>query len=488
MDNWILRRKTAAIIALIIFSAVPIYIAQGLSYKSTVGVDFTINPSLTVSLSSADLIIDGLAPGVSADSNEITVTVTTNAAYGYKLSATTGSAENASRNLLHEGGTATFASIAFQSDPQNYLSSLASDNTWGYSVDSGASYNGLPLYTDTQNVATLLSSDSMPSGGSASTTFLIGAKAAETQVAGDYTNVVNFSAVTNYSPKTLREAYMANGKQLFNGYYKLQDMSSTICGMTDIKGDGSAIQLIDVRDKEVYWVTKLEDGNCWLLENLRLDLLAEDASINITAANTNASVTALSALFNGGGTSPHTATAISATWAESYNIPRIDTASKNLTTGSEGVTSSDSLDAQGQSTTWKFGIYYNYCAASAGSYCYSSDSSDGNTSEDICPSGWRMPTGGSINTTTGTGEYQALYNKYNNYTNFRNALRLPLAGRFLANSTKRNQGLRAYIWSSTMSNSNKMFDLLSASTINPQDMSFRYNGFSIRCIAQGEEN
>ena len=54
----------------------------------------------------------------------------------------------------------------------------------------------------------------------------------------------------------------------------------------------------------------------------------------------------------------------------------------------------------------KVGVYYNYCAASAGSYCYDESKGTGNASYDLCPAGWRMPTSGS------SGEYKALYTAY----------------------------------------------------------------------------
>ncbi|MBR0480009.1 hypothetical protein IJJ49_01960, partial [Candidatus Saccharibacteria bacterium] len=192
-------------------------VAQGLTYQTTVGVDFTINPTLTVTLSSADLLIESLTPGSSANSNEITVTVTTNAAYGYTLSATTGSASNATRNLVPESGSANFASIDFyNADVKGSQTSLpdntsdTNSGTWGFSVDSGSHYNGLPLYTDTTNVATLLSSNSMPASGSVSTPFLIGAKASSTQAVGEYTNVVNFVAVAQANWQASEVACPAN--------------------------------------------------------------------------------------------------------------------------------------------------------------------------------------------------------------------------------------------------------------------------------------
>ena len=89
-----------------------------------------------------------------------------------------------------------------------------------------------------------------------------------------------------------------------------------------------------------------------------------------------------------------------------------------------GTFSSDTLSAEAK--TWKFGIYYNLCAASAGSYCYNSSYNpytngivDG-VIEDICPKGWRLPTGGD------SGDFGLLKTYYNTLASYRSALKLPL--------------------------------------------------------------
>ena len=69
---------------------------------------------------------------------------------------------------------------------------------------------------------------------------------------------------------TLSAAYAAAGKTKQNGYYKLQDMNSSICGMVDVTDD--ELQVIDTRDNKVYWIAKLKDGHCWMTQNLDLDL------------------------------------------------------------------------------------------------------------------------------------------------------------------------------------------------------------------------
>ena len=191
---------------------------SAVTYQTGVGVSFTFNPKLTLTLSSSNLVISNLAPGTSDNSNEIAITVSTNAAYGYNLSATVGNSTTYNNtDLTHTSGVSSgkFTSIAFESNPANYISSISSNNTWGYSIDSGTKYNGLPLYSDTTNIATLKSTDTTPATGTDTVNFLIGAKASTTQPTGDYKNVINFIAVTNPVP-TLEPVACESGKICYN--------------------------------------------------------------------------------------------------------------------------------------------------------------------------------------------------------------------------------------------------------------------------------
>ena len=98
---------------------------SALSYESEVGIGFTFNPTISISLSPSDLVISNLTPGTTAESNSINVSVATNAAYGYTLSATVDNT-----NLTHTNETDAFGSIATNAN----LPSLNTDNTWGYST------------------------------------------------------------------------------------------------------------------------------------------------------------------------------------------------------------------------------------------------------------------------------------------------------------------------------------------------------------------
>ena len=148
------------------------------------------------------------------------------------------------------------------------------------------------------------------------------------------------------------------------------------------------------------------------------------------------------------------------------------------------------MQSQATSGGWKYGGYYNYCAASAGSYCYgngtSGGTSSGNATSDICPKGWRMPTGNT------TGEYSALANAiYGStgstsdstaYANYRTALRLPLSGEFY-NGSARNQGLGGVFLVSTGSGYYIRDALtLGTSSVNPGNTNGREFGNSVRCV------
>lgn len=186
---------------------------SALSYQTSANVQFTFNPTLSVSVS-GDLVIESLAPGASADSNIITVNVDTNSAYGYYLSATVGTKTGGTDALVNSSNNGS----VFSNLTSNAFS-LAnfSDNYWGYSysTDSGTNwisgdvgssstgYNGLPL-DDNDGTGplgyggvTLIDADS--AANSSSVQFKIGAKASFSQPAGAYTNTVNFYAIA-YPP------------------------------------------------------------------------------------------------------------------------------------------------------------------------------------------------------------------------------------------------------------------------------------------------
>ncbi len=252
--------------------------------------------------------------------------------------------------------------------------------------------------------------------------------------------------------------------------------------------------VIDSRDGEEYQIQKLADGNCWLLDNLRLDLTDVNVQANLTSNTTNASDTTLNYLKNGGGTASDKYAMIGATneWIYNqydYSSPRINLDYKD-TTGSIGYVAG------------KYGAYYSYCAASAGSYCYGDATTGygtpvGNAEEDICPKGWHLPTGTGSD---GYGEYAELYILLNNdATTFINALHLPVSGGYGGASSPStgegwyepyHQNLFGNYWTSTRLKNNvpRYMVTMQMSTRGPTSEltesagNSRSHGMSVRCV------
>ena len=402
---------------------------------------------------------------------------------------------------------------------------------------TNSGYNGLPLYT-TSNPIKLINTTTP---GSSAIRFKFGAKADTAQLAGTYANVINFIGVgkiittsytinfndpsgeatsmpasqtgtsdngavqisstqptrTNYifkgwctestsddtcsgdtvqpggmlalhpgtsnlTPTVTRTLYAMWGSNIAKTY--MQDMTSTDCTTT-------ATTVYDNRDEEPYLVQRLADGKCWMLDNLRLDLTNSTILNGLTTTNTHVNDASLTSLKSGNRSAgAQYASSGFVAWAQGdtnnvYNQAKANADYKDTTTTSYG------------SGSGKIGVYYNYCAASAGSYCYDSGNGTGNASYDLCPAGWRMPTGSS------SGEYQALYTAYSsNVTNFLNALSTPLSGYFYDGSA-RYQGSDGYFWSSTYNGGNFTYDLyVTSSNVFPADSYSRDRGLSLRCL------
>ncbi|MBR3157430.1 hypothetical protein IKF20_03360 [Candidatus Saccharibacteria bacterium] len=460
-------------------------LASAVTYQDSVDVSFTFNPSISVDLSTSELVISELTPGTSADSNALTVSVSTNSAYGYYLTATAGTSSTSSNLVNSSNNNYVFSSIATNAD----LSALAVDNTWGYrtSSDNGttwSNYSGLPRdNNDNGETGKALIETNAPTD-SRTLKFKIGAKASADQAAGTYTNTINFYAVAHEAPEPPvgPDPPVTCNTPVPNITYMQDITSSNRSTVLASLTEEAPYYLRDSRDNEPYCVSKLKDGNLWLLDNLRLDLSDADTLASVAETNTNASATSLGYLKNGGGTSSdkYAITGVvewtdSPTYASdhSYSDPLIATSgsgwSKDTTTTSYGNGSG------------KIGVYYNYCAASAGSYCYPSSSSTGDATEDLCPAGWRMPTGSTA------GEHGILYNIYNTTTTATDTASLqynlstPLSGCFYSGSAY-NQGTYGFFWSSTRYDNSYTYYLYAKSSAAYPTYNDRSYGRSIRCV------
>ena len=219
--------------------------------------------------------------------------------------------------------------------------------------------------------------------------------------------------------------------------------------------DNTTYNLIDNRDNHTYAVAKLKDGNIWMTENL--DLGGTELTNNLTSENTNFNSTITAETFNSWIKSSATGT---------YTSPEL-----------MPISGTDSASGT------PYGSLYNYCAASAGSICSAENTID--AEYDICPAGWRLPTGNT------TGEFQALYSLSQYNTNAK--MRAPIANggaafalaNYFISSTATNQGNNGGYWSSTWLSDTSMYAMfLYTSDVDTANRDSRSYGFSIRCVAK----
>ena len=563
--------------------------ASALTYQNDTNILFTFNPAITLSIS-GDLSINNLQPNSASDSNIITVTAGSNTPTGYTLYTNVGDSTNNYTDLRLSSSDTTnifstlttgVSSLNSIGDSKwgysycNKTSNASACNTtsnWVYGSTGGTSigYGGMPLYNDTShNNDIVLVNTNNPD--STTLDFKIGAKASSTQMAGTYTNVINFINVskvvtTNYTLNYLDQSGTTtsgtlptattgttsdgtfnittsrptntNADYVFKGWctadnqsdvttcpsggaiiypgnlYVIASTSATWTGnvyavwnsnyeektiansttMQEVNScpdslpTGQIYTIKDSRDNTEYHTAKLADGNCWLLDNLALDLTNSTILNGMNGSNTHASNTTLGYLKGTTTRDPSTdpdgqyATAGVANWtsSHSYSAPLVNMTNKDVIPTSYYGTD-DPMKNAVVVGNWKVGGYYNYCAASAGSYCYgngtSSGTPSGNATEDICPKGWRMPT-------VNSGEYQTLYSNtnYNTYDKYREALRLPLSGYFDYGSAD-YQGSDSCWWSSTREDNYYMNSLsVNTSSIYTAYVVSRNNGSSVRCV------
>ena len=288
----------------------------------------------------------------------------------------------------------------------------------------------------------------------------------KTQPAGTYTGQVKYTlvhpndAAAPTKPTAIESAMQLAGKTKLNGHYKIQDLDSSICGSVNTVGSSDMTELIDIRDNHVYKVAKLADDNCWMLDNLALDPTDATTAANMNTANTNASAEAITNYLNGGSTtmgwSNVAVSNVTSDFATGgYTVPRINNESKDTLVTSYGPSASN-----GQA---RVGIYYNYCAATVGTYCYEerNELDKPNTlldaDQDLCPANWRMPTGGS------TGEYYTLKQLYGEIATDSNSLQYnlstPLSGIYAWSSVS-GQDVDGLWWTTTYSYPGEMYYLI----------------------------
>ena len=418
-------------------------------------------------------------------SSNVNLSVSTNNNSGYTLSlATTGD-----DNHMHSQNQATTETIAPVSG--SVTQAKFANNTWGYNLraasegDANASteYQAVPTSNETA-----LKTTSAPSNDSYNLTF--GAKVNTSIPSGTYTNTVAVSVVAN--PPLVAD---------MTSLSTMQEMTPEVCEATEV---GTVARLTDARDQKQYWVTKLADGNCWMTQNLDLDLGVKDGNTDttvLTPADSDVSnnwTPPRSTEKNGTVTSDETYTG-TYSWdfglyvknnPDDYNsyCDQVKTMSgcngwtdvTNLTPAETEWTGSIDNTVSGNTYDAHFliGNFYQWNAATAGTG--GTIDNYANATDSICSKGWRLPT------SRDGGEFDALVGDLNSTTITQAPYYFNPSGEVLSGSL-RYAGSKGDYWSSTaFSHTRGAFELSFDSDsvvpsyfLNP----YRYYGRSVRCLA-----
>ena len=236
----------------------------------------------------------------------------------------------------------------------------------------------------------------------------------------------------------------------------MQDLTQAICN--SITGTNTTGQLVDKRDDKIYWVTKLKDNNCWMVQNLdydgggaqRLELSAWSG----TNANSN-----IAEYYDPG----------------DYYFTRANSPASWSACADTNIGLSSCIDS-GWSTSgdnhYHAGNYYSWEAANS----------------NICPAGWQLPTS---NSTTKSGSFGKLVSGLGSgatwVSNIVNKPYYFLPGGSVVSSGKLyGAGASGNYWSSTFSNANSAYNLaFGSSYVSPSSGWDRYGGYSIRCLVLG---
>ncbi len=326
------------------------------------------------------------------------------------------------------------------------IGSNMDNDTWGYGWGETLSSNDTLTYNTFSEAGTNLDTPDITNDSIDFTKKLVlAAKFSDEAAAGTYsTRAINLSLAI--SPKAL----------IFDGITTMQQMTSTICAKAN---ENDTVQLEDARDHKKYWVAKLKDGNCWMTQNLDLDLNNTTlTSVTSDVISDWPSTTGPSELWSANG--------------GNYNVIKYyDPGNKFCNQDNCNLTSSanDGHDAQGN--------FYSYTAATAGT---GKNLADADAPGSICPAQWQLP---HINLSSKSLIFLA--NMLENPTTelVEAPYYLTFAGELYQG--KLTSGTYAEYWSAKAKDGNHAFFFnLQYGKVPSNYYNVRSFGFAVRCVAR----
>lgn len=318
-----------------------------------------------------------------------------------------------------------------------------------------------------------------------------------------YTDGVSYTVPAGSAGQTITLYAQWHASRLDDISY-MQDMTSEICSDAPIN---DTVRLIDRRDGKYYWVAKLADGNCWMTQNLDLDLStrqtltpADSDVINNWTPNrstvNSASVgdsfppeteqyswdfgpyvlSTPNALISCGG-SPENFSECSSS-AGFIDVSYMEPMTQISDDGT--IISNNTYDSH-----YHIGNHYMWNAATAGTGGELIGRVDAESS--ICPKGWHLPS------SRYSGSRGDFYNLLQQYGMLDYNDGIALAPLYFVRSGDTSvafhriigAGVDAYYWSSTAFDDYAAFYLFfDEDGVNSFATSgYRYEGYSVRCLA-----
>ncbi len=413
-----------------------------------------VSPSTSLTITTPNLSTIAPVGEVSYLSSNVTYSANDISSYSMKISYAEGNSSLSNSNITDSSGNTTTITGAGGKTPASM-----SSNTWGYALadtsanNASLTYNTMPAYG---SGATIVSgnAESVPT---TTKKLVFASKFAENATSGHYRTKVLLSLTA--TPKVVAG---------LDSITYMQEMTGEVCSHSP---EGTTKRLIDNRDGNKYWVAKLKDNNCWMVQNLA---------------------------YNGGGTS----TSSPLTWKDTlddnyyynpgqyvYTTPMQSNncdSQKGLSacTGSgwsnvSGMIAYDVPNAPAivngnyYDAHYLSGNYYNWQAVNTGS---------------ICPTNWKIPEGGS--TATGSSFhnlFSGLSSAFSQTIND-NLTLAPYyfirAGHIMSNKLQ-SAGQVGVYWTNTQSGTiDSAFGAhVGVSSPTPSASWGRYNGSSVRCVA-----
>lgn len=291
--------------------------------------------------------------------------------------------------------------------------------------------------------------------------------------------------------------------------YNMQDMTNAICTAAKI---GESGRLRDTRDKKIYWVTKLADSNCWMTQNLDLDLNTDitltsndsDVTTNWTPVESTKDTPndwgnddmAIKSYDPGMYIYTNPTTRLSSGCGKLNSTACKDAGWKNVQNmaSSNDPNFAETFLSSGEdvyNAHYLVGNYYSFNAATAGKGATVTAGGSSVENDSICPKNWRLPLSNmKYNETTGSFYY--LLDKYgvtSSLSNDNNDIRLAplyfIYGGTVSNLGRLSEaGSNGYYWSSVTTNGTFAYFLAINETVHPFTGNGSFWGNSVRCVAR----